>query len=129
MTMQDIFEVIATYGFPTTGLVFMFWQGIPRAIKYIDAKTELHRQEVRELIESHEARIDRLIEDYKASNAAITASLVDLQREVQPMNSILSDWRNQNLSLRDQINRSADLLEKLKELAELEAQQRNANQN
>jgi len=122
--MQDLFEIIATYGFPTTGLVFMFWQGIPRAIKYIDAKTETHRQEVRELIEAHETRVDRLIEDYKASNTAITQSLIDLQREVKPMNGILSEWKNQNLSLRDQINRSADLLEKLKELAEVEMQQK-----
>ena len=125
--MQDFFEIIATYGFPTTGLVFMFWQGIPRAIKYIDAKTETHRQEVRELIEAHETRVDRLIEDYKASNTAITQSLIDLQREVKPMNGILSEWKNQNLSLRDQINRSADLLEKLKELAEVEMQQKRNN--
>lgn len=122
--MQEFFEIIATYGFPTTGLVFMFWQGIPRAIKYIDGKTELHRQEVRELIEAHEQRVDRLIEDYKESNKAITQSLIDLQREVKPMNGILAEWKTQNLSLRDQINRSAELLQRLKDLSEAEMEQK-----
>ena len=108
--MSDWGELILQLGFPTASLILVVWKGVP----WIQKIYQEHKDEVRELIDAHLAKIEEKDKDLKEIHEHSMRIIEANTRAINALAVDVGSLKETNNKINMQLNKTNELIEILK---------------
>ena len=113
--MPEWSEILLQLGFPTASLILVVWKGIP----WIQEIYKDHKQEIREMIDAHIAKIEEKDKDMKEIHEH---SMKIIEANTRAINSLASDVGNlkeTNTKINMQLKQTNELIKLIRQLPDV----------
>lgn len=108
--MPEWTQIFLQLGFPTASLILVVWKGIP----WIQEVYASHKAEIRELIDSHLAKIEEKDKDLKEIHEHSMKIIEANTRAINALASDVGSLKETNAKINQQLSRTNELIEILK---------------